>query len=140
MELSSNFELIKHNIVDPIDINVNRIWHFACPASPIHYQDDPINTLKISFNGSINMLNLAQKYNSTILLASSSEIYGDAIYHPQNESYKGSVNTTSTRSCYVEGKRIAETLFFDYFRVYGVDIKIARILIPWTICCQMMEE
>ena len=122
-----NFELIKHNIVDPIDINVNRIWHFACPASPIHYQDDPINTLKISFNGSINMLNLAKKYNSTILLASSSEIYGDAVYHPQIESYKGSVNTTSTRSCYVEGKRIAETLFFDYFRVYGVDIKIARI-------------
>ena len=122
-----NFIFIKHNIVDPIDINVNRIWHLACPASPTHYKHDPINTLNISFNGSINMLNLAKKYKSTILLASSSEIYGDGKDHPQIETYKGSVNTTSSRSCYVEGKRIAETLFFDYFRTYGVDIKIARI-------------
>tara|TARA_B100001027_G_scaffold216852_1_gene194670 strand:+ start:4295 stop:5227 length:933 start_codon:yes stop_codon:yes gene_type:complete len=122
-----NFELIKHNVVKPIDINVNRIWHLACPASPTHYIDDPINTMNISFNGSLNMLNLAKKYKSTILLASSSEIYGDGTNHPQIESFNGEVNTISSRSCYVEGKRIAETLFFDFFRTYGVDIKIARI-------------
>jgi len=122
-----NFKLLKHNIVKPIDLNVERIWHFACPASPKHYQSDPIKTLNISFNGSFNMLKIAKKYNSTILLASSSEVYGDGLIHPQVESYTGSVNTTSNKSCYVEGKRIAEALFFNYFKYYDVDTKIARI-------------
>ena len=116
-----NFKLLKHNIVKPIDLNVERIWHFACPASPKHYQSDPIKTLNISFNGSFNMLKIAKKYNSTILLASSSEVYGDGLIHPQVESYTGSVNTTSNKSCYVEGKRIAEALFFNYFKYYDVD-------------------
>lgn len=122
-----NFKLIDHNIIKPIDLQVNRIWHFACPASPEKYQIDPIKTLNIIFYGASNMLNLARKYNSTILLASSSEIYGDGLNHPQIESYKGAVNTTNSKSCYAEGKRIAETLFFNYFRSNNVDIKIARI-------------
>ena len=122
-----NFKLMDHDILNPINLKSDRIWHLACPASPLHYQSDPIKTLEVSFNGSKNMLDLAKQYKSRILLASSSEIYGDAKNHTQIESYKGSVNTISKRSCYVEGKRIAETLFYDYHRTYKVDIKIARI-------------
>ena len=122
-----NFIFIEHDILKPINVKSDRIWHFACPASPLHYQSDPIKTLEVSFIGSKNMLDLAKKNNSKILLASSSEIYGDAKNHSQIESYKGSVNTISKRGCYVEGKRVAETLFYDYYRIYKIDIKIARI-------------
>ena len=126
--LSNNkFKLIEHNITKPIDLKVNKIWHLACPASPSHYQNDPIETSKISFVGSYNMLNLAKNNRAKILFSSSSEIYGDATNNPQIETNKGSVNTISKRSCYVEGKRIAETLFYDFHRKFKIDIKIARI-------------
>ena len=124
---NDKFKLIEHNITKPIDLKVNKIWHLACPASPSHYQNDPIETAKISFIGSYNMLNLAKNNRAKILFSSSSEIYGDATNNPQVETNKGSVNTISKRSCYVEGKRIAETLFFDFHRKFKIDIKIARI-------------
>ena len=124
---SNKFKLIQHNVIDAIDLKVNRIWHLACPASPLHYKNDPIDTSRTSFLGSYNMLNLAKKNNAKILFASSSEIYGDAKNNAQLESYKGIVNITGTRSCYTEGKRIAETLFFDYYRMFNLDIKVARI-------------
>tara|TARA_A100001035_G_scaffold202724_1_gene162928 strand:- start:463 stop:1398 length:936 start_codon:yes stop_codon:yes gene_type:complete len=122
-----NFELIRHDVTEPIKIEVNKIWHLACPASPIHYQFNPIKTAKTSFLGTYNMLGLAKRVGAKILLASTSEIYGDPIEHPQTESYTGSVNTTGIRSCYDEGKRIAETLCADYQRIHGVDIRIMRI-------------
>ena len=122
-----NFELIRHDITDPIKLEVTKIWHLACPASPVHYQSNPIKTAKISFLGTYNMLGLAKRVNATILLASTSEVYGDPEVHPQAETYKGSVNTTGIRSCYDEGKRIAETLCSDYARLHGVDIRIMRI-------------
>ena len=122
-----NFELIRHDITDPIKIEVDKIWHLACPASPIHYQFNPIKTAKTSFLGTYNMLGLAKRVGAKILLASTSEIYGDPIEHPQTESYTGSVNTTGIRSCYDEGKRIAETLCADYQRIHGVDVRIMRI-------------
>ena len=121
------FELIRHDITQPIQLEVNKIWHLACPASPNFYQKNPIKTLKTCFNGSINMLGLAKRLKVKILLASTSEIYGDPEVHPQEEGYRGSVNTTGIRSCYDEGKRISETLFFDYFRSHNIDIKVARI-------------
>jgi len=124
---NNRFQLIQHNVVEPIDLKVNRIWHLACPASPLHYQNNPIETSKTNFLGSYNMLNLARKNKAKILFSSSSEIYGDAKNNPQIESFKGTVNTTGSRSCYREGKRIAETLFFDYYRTFKLDIKIARI-------------
>ena len=124
---NKNFELINHDITNPISLNVDKIWHLACPASPKHYQRDPIKTTKISFLGSLNMLGLAKKNNSEILLASTSEIYGDPEVNPQSESYKGSVNSIGIRSCYDEGKRIAESLFFDYQRMYDLKIHIVRI-------------
>ena len=124
---NTNFELIRHDITDPIKLEVTKIWHLACPASPVHYQSNPIKTAKISFLGTYNMLGLAKRVNATILLASTSEVYGDPEEHPQAESYKGSVNTTGIRSCYDEGKRIAETLCSDYARLHGVDIRIMRI-------------
>ena len=124
---NKNFQLIKHNVIEPIDLKVNRIWHLACPASPLHYQDDPIATSKTCFLGAYNMLNLAKKNRAKILFSSSSEIYGDAKNNQQFESCKGTVNTVGSRSCYTEGKRIAETLFFDYYRMFKLDIKIARI-------------
>ena len=124
---NKNFELINHDITNPISLNVDKIWHLACPASPKHYQQDPIKTTKISFLGSLNMLGLAKKNNSEILLASTSEIYGDPEVNPQSESYKGSVNSIGIRSCYDEGKRIAESLFFDYHRMYNLKIHIVRI-------------
>ena len=124
---SNKFKLIQHNVIDAIDLKVNKIWHLACPASPLHYKNDPIDTSRTSFLGSYNMLNLAKKNNAKILFASSSEIYGDAKNNPQLETYKGIVNAIGRRSCYTEGKRIAETLFFDYYRMFNLDIKVARI-------------
>ena len=124
---NSNFELIRHDVTEPIKIEVDKIWHLACPASPIHYQFNPIKTAKTSFIGTYNMLGLAKRVGAKFLLASTSEIYGDPEEHPQTESYRGSVNTTGIRSCYDEGKRIAETLCSDYKRVNGVDTRIMRI-------------
>ena len=121
------FEFIRHDITQPILLEGDRIWHLACPASPVHYQYNPIKTSKTSFLGSLNMLGLAKRLNARIFLASTSEIYGDPLEHPQKESYRGNVNTTGPRSCYDEGKRIAETLFFDYKRVHGTDIRVSRI-------------
>ena len=122
-----NFELIRHDVTDSIKIEVDKIWHLACPASPIHYQFNPIKTTKTIFLGTYNMLGLAKRVGAKFLLASTSEVYGDPEEHPQTESYKGSVNTTGIRSCYDEGKRIAETLCSDYKRINGVDTKIMRI-------------
>ena len=122
-----NFEIIRHDVTEPIKIEVDKIWHLACPASPIHYQFNPIKTTKTSFMGTYNMLGLAKRVGAKFLLASTSEIYGDPEEHPQNESYRGSVNTIGIRSCYDEGKRIAETLCADYQRIHGVDIRIMRI-------------
>ena len=121
------FELIRHDITEPIRLEIDRIWHLACPASPIHYQLNPIRTAKTNFIGTQNMLGLAKRTNSRILLASTSEIYGDPQIHPQPETYFGNVNNIGIRSCYDEGKRIAETLCFDYHRVHNVDIRIIRI-------------
>ncbi len=122
-----NFEFIRHDVTEPIKLEVDKIWHLACPASPIHYQYNPIKTTKTSFMGTYNMLGLAKRVGAKILLASTSEVYGDPKEHPQRESYKGSVNTIGIRSCYDEGKRIAETLCADYKRVHDVDIRIIRI-------------
>lgn len=122
-----NFKLIIHDITCPIQINIDKIWHLACPASPFHYQIDPINTSKINFLGTLNMLELARASEARILIASSSEIYGDPELHPQQENYNGSVKTFSDRACYVEGKRIAETLCFDFNKMYKTDIRVARI-------------
>ena len=122
-----NFELIRHDVTEPIKIEVDKIWHLACPASPIHYQLNPIKTTKTSFMGTYNMLGLAKRIGAKILLASTSEVYGDPLEHPQNESYRGSVNTTGIRSCYDEGKRVAETLCSDYHRIHDVDVRIMRI-------------
>ena len=121
------FELIVHDIVDPIKINANKIWHLACPASPKNYQKDPINTAKINFIGTYNVLELAKQNNAKLLFASTSEIYGDPEIHPQNELYYGSTNTIGKRSCYVEGKRIAETLCNNFINEHNLDVKIARI-------------
>ena len=122
-----NFEFIRHDVTEPIKLEVDKIWHLACPASPIHYQYNPIKTTKTSFIGTYNMLGLAKRVGAKILLASTSEIYGDPKEHPQKESYRGSVNTTGIRSCYDEGKRVAETLCADYQRVHGVEVRIMRI-------------
>ena len=122
-----NFELIRHDVTEPIKLEVDRIWHLACPASPIHYQFNPIKTAKTSFLGTYNMLGLARRVGARFLLASTSEVYGDPEVHPQPESYRGCVNTIGIRSCYDEGKRIAETLCFDYQRMHGTEIRVARI-------------
>jgi len=124
---NSNFELIRHDITKPITLEVDKIWHLACPASPIHYQFNPIKTAKTSFLGTYNMLGMAKRVGAKFLLASTSEIYGDPEVHPQPESYRGNVNPIGIRSCYDEGKRIAETLSFDYKRVHNLDIRVARI-------------
>jgi len=121
------FELIRHDIVDPFKVEVDQIYNMACPASPIHYQFNPIKTVKTSVMGSINCLGLAKRINARILQASTSEIYGDPLTHPQPESYWGNVNSIGLRSCYDEGKRCAETLFFDYHRQNNVDIRVVRI-------------
>jgi len=121
------FKLVEWDLCDPIDIAVDEIYNFACPASPPHYQADPIRTMKISFQGALNMLELARKYDAKILQASTSEIYGDPLVHPQTESYWGNVNPTGIRACYDEGKRAAETLFYDFHRQHGTNIRVVRI-------------
>jgi len=121
------FEVLRHDITFPLYIEVDEIYNLACPASPIHYQFDPVQTTKTSVHGSINMLGLAKRVRAKILQASTSEVYGDPTIHPQPEAYWGNVNPIGTRSCYDEGKRCAETLFFDYHRQHGLRIKVARI-------------
>lgn len=121
------FELIRHDVTEPIKVEVDRIWHLACPASPVHYQFNPVKTAKTSFLGTYNMLGLANRVGARLLLASTSEVYGDPEVHPQPESYKGCVNTIGIRSCYDEGKRIAETLCFDYQRMHNTEIRVMRI-------------
>jgi UDP-glucuronate decarboxylase len=122
-----NFEVMRHDVVDPFKVEVDRIYNLACPASPIHYQYNPIKTVKTSVMGAINCLGLAKRVGARILQASTSEIYGDPEVHPQPESYRGNVNPIGLRSCYDEGKRCAETLFFDYYRENKVDIRVIRI-------------
>ena len=122
-----NFELVRHDITFPLYVEVDEIYNLACPASPIHYQLDPVQTTKTSVHGAINMLGLAKRLKAKILQASTSEVYGDPQVHPQPESYMGNVNVIGPRSCYDEGKRCAETLFFDYYRQYNLRIKVARI-------------
>jgi UDP-glucuronate decarboxylase len=121
------FEFIRHDITFPLYVEVDEIYNLACPASPIHYQHDPVQTTKTSVHGAINMLGLAKRLKSRILQASTSEVYGDPAVHPQTEAYFGNVNPIGPRSCYDEGKRCAETLFFDYHRQHGLEIKVARI-------------
>lgn len=120
-------EFIAHDVINPIELEVDQIYNLACPASPIHYQADPVKTMKTSVLGAINTLDLARTNRATIFQASTSEVYGDPDVHPQSETYWGHVNPHGIRSCYDEGKRCAEALFFDYQRQYGVDIKVARI-------------
>src|SRR6476469_9308313 len=123
----THFELMRHDVTFPLYVEVDEIYNLACPASPIHYQHDPVQTTKTSVHGAINMLGLAKRTGAKILQASTSEVYGDPEVHPQTEEYWGRVNPIGTRSCYDEGKRCAETLFFDYHRQLGVKIKVARI-------------
>lgn len=125
-----NFRLIKHDIIEPLfidDEKIDQVYNLACPASPVHYQFNAIRTIKANILGTINMLGLAKKHGSRIMQASTSEVYGDPLEHPQKESYRGNVNCTGVRSCYDEGKRCAETLMFDYHRQHKVDIRIVRI-------------
>ena len=121
------FEILRHDITFPLYVEVDEIYNLACPASPIHYQNDPVQTTKVNVHGSINMLGLAKRIKAKILQASTSEVYGDPAVHPQIEAYWGNVNCIGPRSCYDEGKRCAETLFFDYHRQYNLKIKVARI-------------
>jgi UDP-glucuronate decarboxylase len=122
-----NFDFIEHDITNPLDLEVDQIYNLACPASPLHYQTDPVKTIQTNVHGVINMLELAKKIGAKILQSSTSEVYGDPLVHPQKEEYWGNVNPIGLRSCYDEGKRCAETLFFDYHRQYDVKIKVARI-------------
>lgn len=125
-----NFKFINHDIIDPLyidDIIIDQIYNLACPASPIHYQYNPVRTIKANTIGVINMLGMAKKHKARILQASTSEVYGDPLEHPQKETYRGNVNTIGPRACYDEGKRVAETLFFDYHRQHKIDIKVMRI-------------
>jgi len=124
---NQNFELLRHDVTFPLYVEVDRIFNLACPASPIHYQHDPVQTTKTSVHGAINMLGLAKRTSARILQASTSEVYGDPEVHPQPEEYWGRVNPTGLRSCYDEGKRCAETLFFDYHRQHNLEIKVVRI-------------
>tara|TARA_E500000178_G_scaffold4341_1_gene4505 strand:+ start:94 stop:1023 length:930 start_codon:yes stop_codon:yes gene_type:complete len=123
----TRFEIIRHDITFPIYLEVDQIYNLACPASPIHYQYDPVQTTKTNVHGAINILGMAKRLNARVFQASTSEIYGDPVQHPQKESYWGNVNPIGPRSCYDEGKRCAETLFFDYHRQHNVDIKVGRI-------------
>lgn len=124
---NKNFELLRHDVTMPLIVEVDQIYNLACPASPIHYQFDPVQTTKTSVHGAINMLGLAKRTKARILQASTSEVYGDPDVHPQPENYWGKVNPIGIRSCYDEGKRCAETLFFDYYRQSAVDIRVIRI-------------
>ena len=121
------FELLRHDVVQPVWLEVDRIYHLACPASPVHYQSNPIKTIKTSVLGTMNMLGIAKRTGARVLLASTSEVYGDPLVHPQTEDYWGNVNPIGIRSCYDESKRLAETLMFDYHRHNGVDIRVMRI-------------
>ena len=121
------FELMRHDVTFPLYVEVDQIYNLACPASPVHYQFDPVQTTKTSVHGAINMLGLAKRVKARIFQASTSEVYGDPVMHPQQESYWGNVNPIGPRSCYDEGKRCAETLFFDYYRQHDLSIKVARI-------------
>ena len=123
----SNFELVRHDVTFPLYVEVDQIYNLACPASPVHYQSDPVQTTKTSVHGAINMLGLAKRTGARLLQASTSEVYGDPEVHPQTEDYWGRVNPVGTRACYDEGKRCAETLFFDYWRQHRLEIKVARI-------------
>ena len=125
--INPRFELMRHDVTFPLYVEVDEIYNLACPASPIHYQRDPVQTTKTSVHGAINMLGIAKRVKACILQASTSEVYGDPAIHPQTEDYWGHVNPIGTRSCYDEGKRCAETLFFDYWRQYQLRIKVARI-------------
>jgi UDP-glucuronate decarboxylase len=127
MHANPRFEFMRHDVCFPLYVEVDEIYNLACPASPIHYQHDPVQTLKTSVHGAINMLGLAKRLKCKILQASTSEVYGDPVAHPQTEEYWGNVNPIGPRACYDEGKRAAETLFFDYHRQAGVPIKVARI-------------
>ena len=127
LEGNPNLLIIKHDITKPIKLEVDKIWHFACPASPSYYQSNPIETSKISFMGTYNMLELAKRVGARFLMASSSEVYGESVVNPQKEEYTGSVNTFSSRACYEEGKRIAETLCSDFSREHDLSIRVARI-------------
>ena len=122
-----NFRFLLHDVTEPLDLPVDRIYNLACPASPVHYQEDPIHTIRTCFYGAENMLELARKYGAVILQTSTSEVYGDPLVHPQTERYRGNVNPIGPRACYDEGKRIAETLFADYHRQYGVRIRVVRL-------------
>jgi UDP-glucuronate decarboxylase len=124
---NKNFELMRHDVTFPLYVEVDEIYNLACPASPVHYQHDPVQTTKTSVHGAINMLGLAKRNQAKIFQASTSEVYGDPVVHPQLESYWGNVNPIGIRSCYDEGKRCAETLFFDYWRQHNLKIKVARI-------------
>lgn len=124
---SPNFELIRHDVTEPIRIEADQIYHLACPASPVHYQYNPVKTIKTNVMGTMHMLGLAKRVKARFLLASTSEVYGDPEVHPQAEDYRGNVNPIGPRSCYDEGKRVAETLAFDYHRQNKVDIRVARI-------------
>lgn len=122
-----NFELLRHDVTFPLFVEVDQIYHLACPASPIHYQRDPVQTTKTAVHGSINMLGLAKRTKARVLLTSTSEVYGDPEVHPQTEDYWGNVNPIGPRACYDEGKRAAETLFFDYWRQHNLEIKVVRL-------------
>lgn len=122
-----NFHFVNHSVIDSFDVIVDEIYHLACPASPVHYQKDPLYTLDTNYLGSKNVLQLAKANNAKVLLTSTSEVYGDPLIHPQTEDYFGNVNPIGIRSCYDEGKRVSETMFFDHQRVFGTKIKIARI-------------
>jgi UDP-glucuronate decarboxylase len=127
LQANSRFEFIRHDVTNPLHYEVDEIYNLACPASPIHYQHDPVQTIKTSVLGAINILDLAKRLNVRVFQASTSEVYGDPAVHPQPEEYWGNVNPIGPRSCYDEGKRCAETLFFDYHRQYGLNIRVARI-------------
>src|SRR5215218_9497066 len=124
---SKRFDLVRHDIIEPVLLEVDQIYNLACPASPVHYQYNPVKTVKTNVMGTINMLGLAKRVRARILQASTSEVYGDPEVHPQTEDYLGRVNPIGPRSCYDEGKRCAETLFFDYYRQHKLEIKVARI-------------
>ncbi|MBZ0137583.1 MAG: SDR family oxidoreductase [Planctomycetes bacterium] len=125
--LKGEFEFIEHDLINPIKLDAAFVYHLACPASPVHYQSNPVRTIKTNVLGTINMLGLARRTGARILLASTSEVYGDPIKHPQREDYPGNVNQLGPRACYDEGKRVAETLMMEYHREHGVDVRIARI-------------
>lgn len=134
LKLNPNFEIINADVIEPLQLDVSEIYDLACPASPIQYQCDPIMTVKTCFIGALNVLELAKQNNARVLLASTSEVYGDPIVHPQTEKYRGNVNTIGPRACYDEGKRVAETLFADFRRHYDVDTKIVRIFNTYGPC------